>query len=242
MQQSRSTEIRTAYTETILFDLDGTLADTAPDLAYALNTLLQEEGRAALPYANIRNHVSRGGAAMVRLGFGENLPVSTFENLRARFLEIYGANLCVHTRLFPGMSEVLDHIEANNMKWGVVTNKLAWMTEPLIETLGLTRRASCIVSGDTTDERKPHPKPLLHACRRSQSSAQHCIYVGDDPRDIQAGNAAGMTTLVARYGYIDDSQSPEDWGANGIIDDVIELVDWLRPDPISANGKRGTTR
>ena len=242
MLSSTPRKNRTAYTETILFDLDGTLADTAPDLAYALNTLLQEEGRGMLPHVTIRNHVSRGAAAMVRLGFGKNLPVSTFEALRTRFLEIYGANLCVNTRLFPGMSTVLDHIEANNMKWGVVTNKLAWMTEPLIEALGLTQRAACIVSGDTTDERKPHPKPLLHACHSSQSLAQNCIYVGDDPRDIQAGNAAGMTTLVARYGYIDDSQSPEDWGANGIIDDVTELVDWLHPDPISPNSKSGETR
>jgi phosphoglycolate phosphatase len=242
MDKSHSTEIRDTYTETILFDLDGTLADTAPDLAYALNKLLQEEGRGALPYASIRNHVSRGGAAMVRLGFGEDLRKTAFEDLRARFLAIYGSNLCVKTQLFPGMSQVLDYIEANNMKWGVVTNKLAWMTEPLIEALGLTQRAACIVSGDTTDEQKPHPKPLLHACLSSRSSAQRCIYVGDDPRDIQAGNAAGMTTLVARYGYIDNSQSPEDWGANGIIDDVIELVDWLHPGPNSANGMRGENR
>lgn len=236
MENSHSTKTRDAYTETILFDLDGTLADTAPDLAYALNQLLQEEGRAALPYASIRNHVSRGGAAMVRLGFGKNLRETEFEDLRMRFLTIYGANLCVKTRLFPGMAKVLDHIEANNMKWGVVTNKLAWMTEPLLEALGLTQRAACIVSGDTTDKLKPHPKPLLHACRSSRSSAQHCIYVGDDPRDIQAGNAAGMTTLIARYGYIDNGQSPEDWGADGIIDDVSDLVDWLHPVPISASG------
>ncbi len=215
------------HIETILFDLDGTLADTAPDLAYALNTLLKESGLALLPYEHIRNHVSRGGAALIRLGFGDHLAEADFLRLHDRFLEIYQTNLCVQTRLFPGMHKVLAHIEQNDFKWGVVTNKLAWLTDPLIRALGLEQRTPCIVSGDTTEEKKPHPKPLLHACRVLNSLPQYCLYIGDDPRDIQAGKAAGMTTLVANYGYIHDDQLPEEWGADGIIEAVTELLNWL---------------
>lgn len=214
---------------TVLFDLDGTLADTAPDLAYALNRLLEDSGLDPLPYEHIRSHVSRGGAALIRLGFGDNLDEKYFPQLRSRFLEIYKSNLCVQTRLFPGIQSLLTHIEHNDLKWGVVTNKLAWLTDPLIQALGLDHRATCIVSGDTTDKKKPHPKPLLHACKLSNSLPQSCLYVGDDPRDIQAGNAAGMTTLVARYGYIPEDQSPEKWGADGIIEMVTELMNWLPP-------------
>ena len=218
------------YIRTILFDLDGTLADTAPDLAYALNTLLKENGLAPLPYEHIRNHVSRGGAALVRLGFGNNLGEVHFQRLRSRFLEIYQNNLCVQTHLFPGMHKVLAHLDQNDLKWGIVTNKVAWLTDPLIKALGLDQRTECIISGDTTDEKKPHPKPLLYACKVLNSLPQDSLYVGDDPRDIQAGNAAGMTTLVANYGYIHDDQSPEDWGADGIIEAVTELLNWL-PNP-----------
>ena len=218
--------------DTVLFDLDGTLADTAPDLAHALNQLRTELGFKPLPLQRIRSHVSQGGAAMIRLAFGKGQDAAAFELLRARFLEIYGANLCVHTRLFPGMDEVLSQIEQNGMKWGIVTNKLAWMTDPLMEALGLDQRATCIVSGDSTDRRKPHPKPLLHACELTGSAPEKCFYVGDDPRDILAGNAAGMTTLVARYGYIHDDAVPEEWGADGIIDEITDLLNWLEPDAV----------
>ncbi|MCP4408279.1 MAG: HAD-IA family hydrolase [Gammaproteobacteria bacterium] len=222
---------------TILFDLDGTLADTAPDLAFTLNTILEEQGLAALPLQTIRSHVSQGGAALIRLGFGENLDEIAFQRLRNRFLKLYATHICVNTRLFPEMDRVLTHIEDQGMKWGVVTNKQAWLTDPLMAALRLDQRASCIVSGDTTSERKPHPKPLLHACEVANSLPQHCLYLGDDPRDIQAGNAAGMTTLVARYGYIHADNSPEQWGADGIIDDIAELLDWLRSAPASGTGR-----
>lgn len=230
-----------AAIETVLFDLDGTLADTAPDLAYALNTLRQEHERGPLPYPHIRGHVSRGGAALVRLGFGEDLDEDAFQRLRSRFLEIYAANLCVKTRLFPNMRDILREFEASGIKWGIVTNKPAWLTDPLVEALGLARRAVCVVSGDTTDERKPHPKPLLHACELANSDPLCCLYVGDDPRDIKAGNAAGMTTLVARYGYIREEEDPQRWGADGIIDEITELLAWLKPSNVPGappNGRK----
>jgi len=214
---------------TILFDLDGTLVDTAPDLANTLNTLLSEKGLPSLPYERIRSHVSQGGAALIRLAFGNDIEEGVFQDLRNRFLNDYASNLCVNTRLFPEMDNVLRHIEDSHLKWGVVTNKQTWLTNPLLKSLGLDRRAACIVSGDTTDKKKPHPKPLLHACQLTNTAPEYCLYLGDDPRDIEAGNAAGMTTLAVRYGYIHESSSLEQWGADGIIDNITELLDWLRP-------------
>jgi N-acetyl-D-muramate 6-phosphate phosphatase len=147
--------------------------------------------------------------------------------LRERFLQLYATDLCTHTCLFPGMREVLAHIEDLGLKWGVVTNKPAWLTDKLIDALGLTARAACIVSGDTTNQRKPHPKPLLHACICCGNEAAQCVYIGDDPRDIQAGEAAGMITLVALYGYIGEDQDPYTWGADGVLKDIAELPAWL---------------
>lgn len=210
-----------------LFDLDGTLADTAPDLSEALNRLLEEQGRAPLAYGWVRAHVSQGGAALVRLGFGSDLEPPRFEALRTRFLALYREGLCARTRLFPGISEVLDGIEARKMRWGIVTNKPAWLTEPLVSALGLDGRAACVVSGDTTGQRKPHPEPLLHACRTLHLAPQHCLYVGDDPRDIQAGNAAGMTTLAAGWGYLLEDSDLSHWQADGIIGDARDLLHWL---------------
>lgn len=212
---------------TVLFDLDGTLADTAPDLAAALNELLREEGRAPLSFARIRNYVSRGSRALVRLAFGEAVNQETFERLRQRFLAIYRQDLCRHTRLFPGMEEVLDYIESQGLRWAVVTNKPGWLTTPLMDALGLVHKAACVVSGDTTDQVKPHPKPLLHACELIDTRPHHCLYIGDDPRDIEAGKAAGLITLVALYGYIDEDQRPEEWEADGMIETPQQLIDWL---------------
>ncbi len=215
--------------QAVLFDLDGTLADTAPDLARALNALLREQGRAPLAFDHIRARVSQGGAALVRLGFGAELDRERFEALRARFLEHYRSGLCVATRLFPGMAQVLETIERRGLAWGVVTNKPAWLTAPLIQALDLTRRAGCIVCGDTTERKKPSPLPLLHACRCLGLAPARCLYVGDDPRDIEAGRAAGMTTLAVRYGYIHPTSDPAEWGADGLIGHARELLDWLPP-------------
>jgi len=212
---------------TVLFDLDGTLADTAPDLAFALNTLLREHGKASLPYDSIRPVASHGAAGLIELGFGIARDTSRFTPLRERFIAIYRAHLTRETRLFPGMPVLLDQLAARGINWGIVTNKPAFLTDPLIEQLGLQEDAVCVVSGDTTANRKPHPEPMLHASKLAGSKPQECLYVGDAERDIEAGNAAGMQTLVALFGYIGAQDHPETWGANGLIRAPEEILDWL---------------
>lgn len=213
--------------QTILFDLDGTLLDTAPDLAQALNATLQANGRAALSFEQIRPAVSHGGSALIRLGFQLEPQHPQFEPLRAQLLDYYQAHIADETRLFPGMEKVLEYIEARGLSWGVVTNKPGWLTEPLLEALDLHRRAASVVCGDTLNERKPHPAPLLHACKLIGTAPGQCLYVGDAERDITAGHNAGMTTLVALFGYLMDSDRPEDWGANALIQQPADILAWL---------------
>lgn len=211
----------------MLFDLDGTLADTAPDLAYALNSLLREQERDPLPYESIRPVVSHGATALVKLGFGFDPGEPIFAALRDRLLSLYQQHIARETRLFAGMAELLDEIERRNMNWGVVTNKPAFLTQPLLAALGLTQRAACIVSGDTTANKKPHPQPLLHACRVAGSQAAQCVYVGDAERDIRAGKEAGMNTLVALFGYLAPEEKPENWGADGLVSSPSDIMSWL---------------
>lgn len=203
--------------DTVLFDLDGTFADTAQDLAYALNTLLKEQNKDELPFQTIRPVVSHGGIAMIKLGFGIGPKDPGYEDLRKRFLDIYLDNIAVQTRLFDGMAELIEQIEQQQMRWGIVTNKPAWLTDPLMQALGLASRAACIVSGDTTAHSKPHAEPMFHACKVAGSIASQCVYIGDAERDIQAGLNAGMKTLVALFGYIGESDTPDQWGAHGMI-------------------------
>ena len=213
--------------KTVLFDLDGTLLDTAPDLARALNFVLQSNGLPPLPYAQIRPVVSHGGAALITLGFGLQPEHPDFDARRQELLEYYQNNIAEHTRLFPGMAQVLNYIESNNMNWGVVTNKPGWLTEPLLDALKLRERAAGIVSGDTLEERKPHPAPLLYACQLIGTDPKHCLYVGDAERDIQAGHNAGMPTLVAMFGYLLENDRPETWGADALIERPADILDWL---------------
>lgn len=216
-----------ARIQSILFDLDGTLLDTAPDLALALNATLQANGRTALPLEQIRPMVSHGGGALIQLGFQLEPQHPQFEPLRAQLLAHYQAHIADQTRLFPGMEEVLNHIEARGLNWGVVTNKPGWLTEPLLEALQLDRRAAGVVSGDTLEQRKPDPAPLLHACRLIGSEPGQCLYVGDAERDIEAGYNAGMTTLVALFGYLTQYDRPEDWGASALIQQPADILAWL---------------
>lgn len=208
--------------KTVLFDLDGTLADTAPDLANALNYVLKKHHYIPLPYEKIRPIVSHGGIALITLGFGEDHP--EFDTFYKELLDHYLNNIANETTLFPGMDELLLALEKDNINWGVVTNKPAWLTEPLLDALDLTARAVTIVSGDTLDQRKPHPAPLLHACQQAGSKAEECIYVGDAERDIEAGNRAGMLSLVALFGYIADTDTPNDWGAFSSIDSPQAII------------------
>ncbi|HUY83956.1 MAG TPA: phosphoglycolate phosphatase [Steroidobacteraceae bacterium] len=210
----------------VLFDLDGTLLDTAPDMYRALSELLREQGRAPVPFAAVRPCVSHGSTGVLRAGFGE-VEETTFRSLQRRFLEIYGNALCVDTRLFPGMDRALDAIEARGLAAGIVTNKPAFLTEPLVERLGLRARFACVVCGDTLAERKPHPLPLLHAARLTHSSPAECIYVGDAARDVEAAHAAGMPALIARYGYHAPDEDLAAWDADGEIDSPAELIAWL---------------
>jgi len=215
---------------TVLFDLDGTLIDTAPDMANALNILLREEGCEAMDFSDIRPHVSNGSAALVQLGFPALTDESIKERLKKRYLEIYGDKLCVDSGLFPGMAQLLNHIENQQMRWGVVTNKPAWLTDPLMQQIGLGDRASCIISGDTTENRKPHPEPMYLACEHANSQPQSCIYIGDAQRDIQAGTNAGMRTVVANYGYIGKDENIANWGADFVVETPLEILPLILAD------------
>lgn len=203
--------------EGVFFDLDGTLADTAPDLGAALNCLLAEEGRTALPFATLRPHVSAGARGLLWIGFGIAPHDPGYASLRERFLDIYERNLCKATVLFPGMALVLDDLDARGIAWGVVTNKPERFTLPLLEALGLSQRAAAIVGGDTTARAKPDPLPLLHACTVAGVAASASAYVGDDLRDIQAGRAAGMQTFAAAWGYLGDGPPIDEWGADATV-------------------------
>lgn len=210
----------------LLLDLDGTLLDTAPDMGGALNRLLEENGLAPLPASAIRPVVSHGSARLVSLGF----PTATgdeYERLRLRFLDIYALNLADHTRLFPGAEALLAELERLGLPWGIVTNKPGWLTDPLLEALDLDGRAACVVSGDTLPERKPHPLPLLHAASVIGIAPGRCVYAGDAERDIQAGRAAGMTTVVAAYGYISAEDDPRSWQPAGMVTEPLQLLDWM---------------
>ncbi len=218
----------TSSVQTVLFDLDGTLLDTAPDLAFALNTVLIEEKRSALPFKQIRPWVSHGGITLIKKGFKLIDADPAIEPLRQRFLSIYADHLADQTRLFEGMAEVLETLEYQGIQWGVVTNKPAWLTEPLLQQLDLINRSICHVSGDTLPQRKPDPAPLLHACQLANTTPKQCIYVGDASRDIEAGQRAGMLTLVALYGYINDSDKPAQWGATGMLQKPLDLLSWIK--------------
>ncbi len=214
-------------TQAVLFDLDGTFADTAPDLAAALNQVLQEQGKPALPFEHIRPVVSHGGIALIKLGFDIPQESLEFEVLRQRLLAIYKNNISQLTQLFEGMDELVTELENSDIAWGIVTNKPSWLTNPLMAQLGYSQRARTIVSGDTTSERKPHPEPLFHACREINCPPDQCLYVGDAERDIIAGKRAGMKTLGALFGYIEADDDPRTWGVDALIKHPREIKDFL---------------
>jgi len=217
----------------VLFDLDGTLLDTAPDMHAALATLMAEQGRAPLSFEAVRNHVSHGSQALVSLGFPDADPAFA-GHLKQRYLEIYARDLCIATGLFPGLAGVLDACEARGWALGVVTNKPAWLTEPLLDALGLTPRLAAIVSGDTLAQRKPAPEPMWLAARQTGLAPERHCYWGDAERDIAAGRAAGMSTLIAHWGYIDADQTPDQWGADGDLHHPEDFWRWYA-DPAPAD-------
>ncbi len=210
----------------VLFDLDGTLLDTAPDMVAALNALRSERRRDALPYEAVRALVSHGSGRLVQLGFPDADP-EEFAALQKRYLEIYRGALSIETRLFDGMDRVLTVLAEHGLRSGIVTNKPAWLTDPLLGQLGLTDRFVCVVSGDTVKERKPHPMPMLHAAALAGVEAVECLYLGDAQRDVQAAHAAGMPALVATYGYLQPDEDWQSWGADGAIQAPLGLLAWL---------------
>ncbi len=211
----------------MLFDLDGTLLDTAPDMVHALNALRGEHNLAPLPYEVVRPAVSHGAARVVRTGF-ESVGDPEFTQLQQRFLQIYRSALSVHSRLFPGMLQVLDDLDARGLKYGIVTNKAAWLTDPLLEQMQLRNRFACVVSGDTLAQRKPHPLPLLHAAALAGVEPGACVYVGDAQRDVEAAHAAGMPALVANYGYLGADEDSRSWGGDIYLQQPLDLLEWLR--------------
>jgi len=215
----------------VLFDLDGTLADTAPDLAYVLNLQLRAHSRPELPVVALRPYVSHGARGMLRAGFGLTPGDPAYLALRDEFLDLYERNLFRETKLFPGMAELLTSLEERAIAWGIVTNKLERFTLPLVAALGLVGRAGCIVGGDTTARAKPFPDSLLEASRRLGLEPEKCTYVGDDERDVQASRAAGMTPVVALYGYLGDGRPPREWGADAYIEDPLKLLKLLETSP-----------
>lgn len=216
-----------ALTRAVLFDLDGTLLDTAPDMVGALNALRAEHSLASMPYDAIRSVVSHGAARVVKAGFPDADPESALR-LQQRFLDIYRGALSRETRLFPGMDQVLEALANWRIKSGIVTNKPAWLTEPLLAELGLRARFACVISGDTLAERKPHPMPLLHAAALAEVAPTACVYVGDAERDVQAAHAAAMPALVANYGYLRADEDPTHWGGDGYLQRPLDLLDWLQ--------------
>jgi 2-phosphoglycolate phosphatase len=203
--------------QAVLFDLDGTFADTAPDLARALNRLRAEQGLAPLTVEAARPHTSSGARGLLKIGFDLSPGQDGYETLKERFLDFYEEGLCIGTRLFDGIAEVLAKIEARDLRWGIVTNKSKRFTEPLMRALKLHDRAACIVCGDTTARVKPYPDSLLHAAALLALAPSACLYVGDDLRDVQAARAAGMGVLAAAWGYLGEGGDPDTWGADAVI-------------------------
>jgi len=211
----------------VLFDLDGTLVDTAEDLAAAVNGCRVDRGLNPIPPGELRAWTSHGARGLIRHAFGVEPSDAGYERLRADFLDHYESALCVHSRLYEGMEQTLAAIEASDRIWGVVTNKPSRFTVPLMRALSLAHRACCLVSGDTAARPKPDPAPILHALMSCRTHASDCVYIGDDLRDIEAGRAAGVLTVVAAYGYLGGAADVSAWGADHVIDRPLELLDWL---------------
>lgn len=209
----------------LLFDLDGTLADTAPDLAAAVNRMRNSRGLTNTPYETLRPLASAGARGLIGAAFGITPGDAAYDEMRTEFLANYAQQIADRSTLFEGVTELLNEISALGLHWGIVTNKPALYTDALIPKIGL-QHAACVISGDTTPHAKPHPEPLFEAARRLQLAPEHCWYVGDDLRDIDAGKAAGMPTIAAAWGYCGHTE-PVDWLADRIASHPLALLPLL---------------
>jgi 2-phosphoglycolate phosphatase len=211
----------------VLFDLDGTFADTAPDLAAALNHTRAVRGLPPLPLAALRPQASHGSRGLLKTGFCVEPDHPDYETLRDIFLDYYENNICVHSQLFGDTAELITTLEQRGIKWGIVTNKPHRYTVPLMQALGYAERAACLISGDTCAHAKPHPEPMFKACQIIGVSPAECLYLGDDLRDMRAANAAGMPGIIASYGYVNGDATVENWNARGSVDKPTELLAYL---------------
>ena len=216
-----------ASAQVLLFDLDGTLIDSAPDLAGAANDLRAVHGLPPLPHEALRPMVGTGARGMVGVAFGVFPEEPRFAELRDAFLARYAERLLEQTQVFAAMVPVLDALDAAGLRWGIVTNKAMRFTAPLVDGLGLSSRAAVVIAGDSTPHAKPHPAPLLEAARRMDVASATCVYIGDDHRDIVAGRAAGMGTLAAGWGYLGQGEPVHAWGADGVLSSPSDLLQWL---------------
>lgn len=216
----------------VLFDLDGTLLDSAPDLYAALIAQCAEESVSPPPYAPVREVVSRGARAVLRCAFAER-GEPALDGLMPRYLELYQRVMAQQTSAFDGVDDLLARIEAHGLRWGIVTNKAEFLTDELISRIGWASRASAVVSGDTLPVKKPDPAPVLLACERAGVEPAHCLFVGDDRRDIQAGAAAGLYTVAVSWGYLDGGD-PHTWGADMVLAHPAELAELLQLQPVAA--------
>lgn len=210
----------------VLFDLDGTFADTAPDLGAAVNRMRADRGLPPVALSETRRVTSLGARGLLGVGFGIGPEHADYAAMRDEFLDIYQRNLCVHSTLFPGTAELVDRLEQAGLRWGIVTNKAQRFAKPLLEQLGYAQRAACLIGGDSTPHMKPHPAPLLAAAEIIATPPAQCVYVGDDERDIRAGRAAGMATIAVRYGYLNGSR-PDEWQADHIAGHPSEIYEFI---------------
>ncbi len=209
--------------EAVLFDLDGTFADTAPDLAAALNRLRDDLGLAPVRVEQLRSYTSQGVRGMLKAGLDVHPGDACYGEFYQRFLHYYSQDICVATTVFPGIDEVLSTLEERGAPWGIVTNKAQRFTLPLLDRLGYAKRAACVVSGDSAPRAKPAPQPMRLACTLIAREPARCLYVGDDQRDIAAGRTAGMVTVAVRYGYLGDGVPIEAWGADHLVDRAADI-------------------
>jgi phosphoglycolate phosphatase len=211
----------------VLFDLDGTLVDTARDSILCLNKALSQHGYTTVSADLVKPFISYGAVAMINESLNPSIPEAVRADILETMLDLYQNNIAEHSVFFKGMSDTLDAIEAQGLKWGVVTNKQERFTDPLMAALKLTDRAACIISGDTTANPKPHVEPMLAACKKAAVKPQECVYIGDASHDIIAGKNARMKTLVALYGYLKPTDTPETWGADALIESPEQLAAWI---------------
>lgn len=211
----------------VLFDLDGTLVDTAPDLARALNTLRAERSQPPLPLQNVREVTSYGSPGLLKLAFDINADHQDYPQLQKEFIALYEAEICAESRTFEGIDEVLQTLQKTQIPWGVVTNKTQHLAQKLLTRLNLLSDCACLIGGDTTPNPKPAPDPLYAACQRINRKPENCVFIGDSPVDIAAARAAQMPNIAALYGYIPKESNPQSWGADLLIQNPIDLLAYI---------------